>query len=60
MGVIAKVPRPSGAWPGHQRQRLGHWALLAEVEKVNQDKHFMETLRKVTERDKEILDRLAG
>ena len=34
-------------------------ALLAEVEKVKQDGHFMATLRKVTERDKEILDRLA-
>ena len=34
-------------------------ALLTEVEKVKQDKHFVETLRKLTERDKEILDRLA-
>jgi predicted transcriptional regulator len=34
-------------------------ALLAEVEKVRQDDHFMATLPKVTERDKEILDRLA-
>ena len=34
-------------------------ALLSEVEKVKQDKHFVETLRKLTERDKEILDRLA-
>ena len=34
-------------------------ALLAEVQKVKQDKHFVETLRKLTERDKEILDRLA-
>jgi len=34
-------------------------ALLAEVEKVKQDDHFMATMRKVTERDKEILDRLA-
>jgi hypothetical protein len=34
-------------------------ALIAEVEKVRQDDHFMATLRKVTERDKEILDRLA-
>jgi predicted transcriptional regulator len=34
-------------------------ALLAEVEKVKQDDHFMATLRRVTERDKEILDRLA-
>jgi predicted DNA-binding ribbon-helix-helix protein len=32
---------------------------LCEVEKVKQDDHFMATLRKVTERDKEILDRLA-
>ena len=34
-------------------------ALLAEIEKVKEDKHFVETLRKLTERDKEILDRLA-
>ena len=34
-------------------------ALLAEVEKVKQDDQFMATLRKVTEHDKEILDRLA-
>jgi hypothetical protein len=34
-------------------------ALLAEVERVKLDKHFVETLRKLTERDKEILDRLA-
>ncbi len=34
-------------------------ALHAEVEKVRQDKHFVETLRRLTERDKEILDRLA-
>ena len=34
-------------------------ALIAEVEKVRQDDHFMATLRKVTEHDKEILDRLA-
>jgi glutamate-1-semialdehyde aminotransferase len=34
-------------------------ALLAKIEKVKQDDHFMATLRKVTERDKEILDRLA-
>lgn len=34
-------------------------ALLAEVEKVKQDDRFMATLRKVTEHDKEILDRLA-
>ena len=34
-------------------------ALIAEVEKVKQDKHFVETLRKLTERDREILDRLA-
>jgi glutamate-1-semialdehyde aminotransferase len=33
-------------------------ALLAEVEKAKQDDHFMATLRKLTERDKEILDRL--
>lgn len=33
-------------------------ALLAAVEKVKQDDQFMATLRKVTERDKEILDRL--
>ncbi len=34
-------------------------ALQAEIEKVKQDKVFVETLRKLTERDKEILDRLA-
>ena len=34
-------------------------ALLAEVETVKQDDHFMATLRKVTQHDKEILDRLA-
>jgi glutamate-1-semialdehyde aminotransferase len=34
-------------------------ALLAEVERVRADKQFMAHLRKVTERDKEILDRLA-
>ena len=34
-------------------------ALLAEIEKVKQDDHFMATLRKVPEHDKEILDRLA-
>ena len=34
-------------------------ALQAEIEKVRQDKDFVETLRRLTERDKEILDRLA-
>jgi glutamate-1-semialdehyde aminotransferase len=34
-------------------------ALLAEVERVKQDQQFVATLRKITERDKEILDRLA-
>jgi glutamate-1-semialdehyde aminotransferase len=34
-------------------------ALLAEIERIKQDEHFMATLRKVTERDKDILDRLA-
>ena len=34
-------------------------ALLAEIEKVKQDEDFVATLRKLTERDKEILDRLA-
>jgi predicted transcriptional regulator len=34
-------------------------ALLAEVERVKTDKQFMDRLRKVTERDKDILDRLA-
>ena len=34
-------------------------ALVAEVERVRADKQFMAQLRKVTERDKEILDRLA-
>ncbi len=34
-------------------------ALLAEIEKVKQDKQFVETLRRLTERDREIFDRLA-
>lgn len=34
-------------------------ALVAEVEKVQQDDQFMAMLRNVIERDKEILDRLA-
>lgn len=34
-------------------------ALLAEVDKVKQDEQFMATLRRLTERDREILDRLA-
>lgn len=34
-------------------------ALVAEVERVKADEQFMAHLRKVTERDKEILDRLA-
>jgi predicted transcriptional regulator len=34
-------------------------ALVAEIERVKADKHFMAHLRRVTERDKEILDRLA-
>jgi predicted DNA-binding protein len=34
-------------------------ALLAEIERVKQDKQFVETLRRLTERDREILDRLA-
>jgi glutamate-1-semialdehyde aminotransferase len=34
-------------------------ALVAEIEKVKKDDHFMETLRKLTERDRAILDRLA-
>lgn len=34
-------------------------ALVAEVEKVRADKTFMDHLRRITERDKEILDRLA-
>ena len=34
-------------------------ALVAEIEKVKQDKQFVETLRRLTERDREILDRLA-
>jgi predicted transcriptional regulator len=34
-------------------------ALTAEIERVKADKQFMNHLRKVTERDKEILDRLA-
>jgi predicted transcriptional regulator len=34
-------------------------ALTAEVERVRQDEQFMAKLREITERDKEILDRLA-
>ena len=34
-------------------------ALEAEVERVRQDEDFMARLRELTERDKEILDRLA-
>ena len=34
-------------------------ALSAEIERVKQDKGFMDRLRRLTERDKEILDRLA-
>jgi glutamate-1-semialdehyde aminotransferase len=34
-------------------------ALTAEVERVRQDEGFMARLREITERDKEILDRLA-
>ena len=34
-------------------------ALIAEVERVKADKDFMSKLRALTERDKEILDRLA-
>ena len=34
-------------------------ALVAEVEKVRSDKTFMDHLRRITERDNEILDRLA-
>jgi len=34
-------------------------ALVAEVERVKADEQFMAHLRRVTERDKEILDRLA-
>lgn len=34
-------------------------ALIAEVERVKADQEFMTHLRRVTERDKEILDRLA-
>jgi predicted transcriptional regulator len=34
-------------------------ALTAEVERVRNDKEFMARLRDMTERDKEILDRLA-
>jgi len=34
-------------------------ALQAEIEHVKDDAEFMETLRALTERDKEILDRLA-
>jgi glutamate-1-semialdehyde aminotransferase len=34
-------------------------ALMAEVERVKQDDQFLATLRELTERDREILDRLA-
>lgn len=34
-------------------------ALTAELERVKTDKSFMRKLRSLTERDKEILDRLA-
>ncbi len=34
-------------------------ALVAEVQRVKKDKQFMARLRQITERDKEILDRLA-
>lgn len=34
-------------------------ALRAEIEHVKDDVEFMQTLRALTERDKEILDRLA-
>jgi predicted transcriptional regulator len=34
-------------------------ALQSEIERVKADEEFMETLRALTERDKEILDRLA-
>ena len=38
---------------------LMHEALEAEIERVRHDENFMARLRKLTERDKEILDRLA-
>ncbi|MFB3051699.1 MAG: hypothetical protein ACE1Z0_06900 [Acidimicrobiia bacterium] len=34
-------------------------ALQSEIERVKEDTEFMEQLRALTERDKEILDRLA-
>ena len=34
-------------------------AFVAEVERVRNDKQFMDHLRRITKRDKEILDRLA-
>jgi hypothetical protein len=34
-------------------------ALTSEIERVKKDKQFMARLRDLTERDKEILDRLA-
>lgn len=34
-------------------------ALLAEIERVKADAQFMTRLRELTERDKEILERLA-
>jgi predicted transcriptional regulator len=35
-------------------------ALQSEIDRVKSDTEFMETLRALTERDQEILDRLAG
>jgi len=35
-------------------------ALQAEIDRVKSDTEFMETLRALTKRDQEILDRLAG
>ena len=34
-------------------------ALVAEIERVRHDQEFMTRLREITERDKEIFDRLA-
>ena len=34
-------------------------ALVAEIQRVREDKAFMAKLREIAERDKEILDRLA-
>lgn len=44
---------------GMSMNALMREALEAEIERVKNDSEFMEALRTLTERDKEILDRLA-